>query len=166
MTVLADIDIAMRCASNFPMIKPFEPRTVVNGKTMGLGPCGYDVTVEFDGKGEKQVLVIAPHCFVLASTIERFIMPSNIVGKVHDKSSWARHGLTVQNTVIEPGWCGWLTLELTNHSDGSITIRRGDPIAQVLFETLSSTPHQPYNGKYQSQARGPVEWLDEKPYGL
>ncbi len=86
-------------------------------------------------------------------------MPDNVMGIVHDKSSWARRGITVQNTVIEPGWCGWLTLELTNHSMVAHTLRRGYPIAQVVFHYIDHAVVNPYDGKYQNQSRGPVEAL-------
>ena len=107
------------------LITPFHERTVVNGKTFGLSAAGYDVRVEF--KMEKIVRFSAPrwekrqgYTFLLASTVERFVMPNNIMGIVHDKSSWARKGLTVQNTVIEPGWSGHLTLEMTYHGGGEL----------------------------------------------
>ena len=144
------------------ILQPFYKRTRANGMTFGVGPAGYDVRVEFDGKGLKDELSIRPKGFVLTSTIERFTMPKDVMGIVHDKSSWARRGLTVQNTVIEPGWEGWLTLELTNHSEGFITLQRGMPIAQIVFHRVDSMVSKPYDGKYQNQTRGPVEAIDER----
>jgi dCTP deaminase len=140
------------------LVVPFSERTVVRGKSYGLSAAGYDVRVEF-GRGD--AIVIPPQGFVLAATVERFAMPYSVVGIVHDKSSWARRGLTVQNTVIEPGWRGHLTLELTNHSDSDITLCAGDPIAQIVFHWLDEPTMQPYVGKYQDQARGPQEAKDE-----
>ncbi len=89
-------------------------------------------------------------------------MPNSVMGIVHDKSSWARHGVAVQNTVIEPGWRGYLTLELTNHSQQTRTIKPGDPIAQIVFHWLDEPTKQPYEGKYQDQAAGPQEAIAEK----
>lgn len=140
------------------IITPFHPRTEVEyGSrkfTYGVGPAGYDVRAEFE-PGQVQWM-LAPGEFRLASTIERFVMPKDVLGEVKDKSSWARRGLAVQNTVIEPGWRGHLTLELTNHSQQWITITEGMPIAQIIFHWIVGEV-TPYNGKYQDQERGPQD---------
>lgn len=120
----------------------------------GLGPCGYDVTLAQDVLLNPAQLAGS---FQLASTQEQFWMPDDVVGTVHDKSSWARRGLAVQNTVIEPGWRGFLTLELTNHSHGMVRLYKGTPIAQVIFHRLDRPTALPYAGKYQDQASGPQE---------
>jgi len=137
------------------IINPFHDRTVSAGMTFGVGPAGYDVRVEFDKTGELDIAQIASGGFMLASTIERFTMPNDVIGFVHDKSSWARKGLAVQNTVIEPGWFGYLTLEITNHSHRPLAIERGSPIAQVVFHFIDRPVTDAYNGKYQDQERGP-----------
>lgn len=128
-------------------VEPFSERTVQDGMTYGLSAAGYDVRIDQDVR-------LLPGKFCLASTIERFTMPNNVIAFVHDKSSLARRGLAVQNTVIEPGWCGYLTLELTNHSDTPIHIMRGAPISQIVFHWLDEPTQQPYDGKYQNQERG------------
>ena len=86
--------------------------------------------------------------FILASSMEKFQMPKNLVGMVSDKSSWARQGLSVFNTVIEPGWNGILTLELVFNGNHSFTIPAGAGIAQVLFGRLSNDGDYG-DGKYQ-----------------
>ena len=144
------------------IFEPFSERTKHNGMTYGVGPAGYDVRVEFDEEGFVDAEHLMPGDFILASTIERFIMPKNVLGIVHDKSTWARLGIAVQNTVIEPGWCGWLTLEITNHSKEPIIIQRGDPIAQIVFHYLDKPASVAYDGKYQNQKRGPVRPILEK----
>lgn len=93
--------------------------------------------------------------FALASAIEEFQMPGHLMGVVHDKSSWARKGLSVFNTVIEPGWRGFLTLELVYHGREPLVIPAGAGIAQVVFHQL--VQHAEYEGKYQDQADQPVE---------
>lgn len=93
--------------------------------------------------------------FCIASAIEEFDMPRNLVGVVHDKSTWARRGLSVFNTVIEPGWRGFLTLELVYHGSQYLHIPAGTGIAQVLFHQLSSGAS--YAGKYQAQPDRPVD---------
>ncbi len=139
------------------ILDPFSERSKFADLTYGCGPAGYDVRIEFDSSGQNQELLLLPGEFSLASTIERFTMPSNVIGIVHDKSTWARLGLAVQNTVIEPGWEGWLTLELTNHSKEPIKLLRGMPIAQVLFHYTDFHVEKSYDGKYHNQRRGPVE---------
>lgn len=115
--------------------------------TYGVGPAGYDVRIA-------ESILLKPGAFALASTMERFTMRTDVMGFVHDKSTWARMGLAVQNTVIEPGWSGWLTIELTNHGYFDLTIEAGSPIAQVIFHLLPEPTDMPYNGKYQNQMRG------------
>ena len=136
------------------MVGPFNERTVANGMTFGLGPAGYDVRI-------KQRLTLMRGDFALASTIERFSMPTDVLAKVADKSSWARLGLAVQNTIIEPGWAGWLTLELTNHGHAPIDIEAGSPIAQIIFHQLLEPTELQYSGKYQNQADRPVAAIVE-----
>ncbi len=91
--------------------------------------------------------------FVLASAVEEFDMPNSIVGIVHDKSTWARKGLSVFNTVIEPGFKGGLTLELVYHGTEELHIPAGAGIAQVIFSEL--TQDAEYTGKYQNQSTNP-----------
>jgi len=150
-----------RTIQKLGIMEPFYGRTRHEGMTFGCGPAGYDVRVEFDEKGITDAISLLPGQFALASTIERFIMPSDVLGIVHDKSTWARLGLACQNTVIEPGWQGWLTLELTNHCTEVLTIKRGMPIAQVIFHFVDDDTVG-YEGKYQNQKRGPVRPILEK----
>lgn len=165
MTILSGQSIARRRP-----IDPVEPRTEVQvgGRrfTYGCGPAGYDLRLEAI---QGQALIgrggalgdygwrLEPGQFVLASAAERFQMPDDLLGVVHDKSSWARLGLAVQNTVIEPGWRGFLTLELTNHSREPLYLPRGVGICQVIFHVLDEPTFHPYDGKYQDQGAGPQE---------
>jgi len=106
--------------------------------------------------------------FALASSMESFQVPDDLVGIVHDKSTWAREGISVFNTVIEPGWgphpdrpdegC-FLTLEIVFHGNKPITIPAGAGIAQVLFHRIEEPAS--YCGKYQGQADRPVTAIME-----
>jgi dCTP deaminase len=136
-------------------ILPFNERTIYNGMSYGLSHAGYDVRIA-------QACFLSPNAFCLASTMEEFFMPDDLVAFVHDKSTWARRGLSLFNTVIEPGWQGFLTLELINHSDEQLIIRPGDPIAQIIFMRMEEPTEKPYTGKYQNQKRGPQEAIDER----
>lgn len=82
-------------------------------------------------------------------------MPPTLMGRVLNKSTWARLGLDASMTTnIEPGWFGHLTIELRYSKAKPLFIPAGVGIAQVIFETVS-TPAQ-YVGKYQDQPDRPV----------
>ncbi len=134
---------------------PFAERTKVNGMSYGLGPAGYDVRVA-------DSLYLRPGQAALAFTLEHFDMPTDVLGTVKDKSTWARRFLAVQNTVIEPGWRGHLTLELSNHGREVLFIQKGDPIAQIILQLLDEPTEQPYDGKYQDQPAQAVSAIYEK----
>lgn len=138
------------------LIQPFEEKGHVSGISFGLGPASYDVRVEFDHDGTQQIVRLLPGAFLLVSTIEKIEVPDNLLVMVHDKSTWARRGLAVQNTVIDPGFRGHITLEISHHGHSDIELRRGDPIAQLVFHVLDKPTERPYWGKYQNQQRGPV----------
>lgn len=137
------------------VIEPFCYRTVEHGMSYGLSLAGYDIRIRED-------VHLGPQGFVLASTLEYFNMPLDVLCIVHDKSSWARRGIAVQNTVFEPGWRGFATLELSNHGKYPITIQGGSPIAQVIFHRLSCYT-KGYEGKYQDQPSYPVPAIKEIP---
>lgn len=137
------------------IIDPFCERTRLHGLTFGLSACGYDVRIA-------ENISLVPGGFRLASTMERFDMPLDVMGIVHDKSTLARRGICVQNTVIEPGWRGHLTLEITNHFGLHQAIAEGTPIAQIIFHRLDAPTAQPYEGKYQDQAPGPQQAIIEE----
>lgn len=138
-------------AQEIRRIKPIEPffeRSVSAGMTFGLGPAGYDIRIA-------EGMELWPQEFSLASTVEYFRIPTDMVAFVHDKSTWARRGLSLFNTVIEPNWEGFLTLELVNNSQDLIVIEREMPIAQIIFMRLEEATEIPYAGRYQKQEAGP-----------
>lgn len=132
-----------------PLQPMFDCKMTGHGVSHGLSQAGYDIRV-------KQDVVLHPfRRFMLASAIERFDMPDDLVGIVHDKSTHARRGLSVFNTVIESGWKGYLTLELVYHGWGVLRIPAGSGIAQVIFHQTKEA--RPYGaGKYQNQPDRPV----------
>ena len=140
-----------------------------HGVSYGLAEAGYDIRIKQDvvfldrsDVGMDVRVDFGPWVysrFTLASSIEEFDMPSHLVGIVHDKSTWARHGLSVFNTVIEPGWKGFLTLELVYHGNEELHIPAGAGIAQVLFHYTENEAH--YFGKYQGQADQPIKPIME-----
>lgn len=134
------------------LISPSFERQISNGLTHGIGPAGYDVRVAEDK-------LLWPGRFFLASTVEYFDLPHNVLAVVHDKSTWARRGLFVHNTVIEPGWRGHLTLEIEVKIAAGLfgRLRTGTPIAQIVFHQLDHPTERPYSGRYQDQPRGAVK---------
>lgn len=155
-----------------PILNMVRTKETANGTTYGLGEAGYDIRIKqdvtFAKRGVTSIImerIFPKFCepvdiqtgygqFTLASAMEEFDMPDNLVGVVHDKSSWARRGLSVFNTVIEPGWKGFLTLELVYHGYKELHLPAGSGIAQVLFHEL----YRPavYAGRYQNQEDRPI----------
>ena len=136
------------------IVMPCYDRTVhEGGMPYGLGPAGYDLTLDL-GQEDTAYLTHSDR-FCLAATREQFFMPPNVVGTVHDKSTLARQGLSVFNTVIEPGWRGFLTLELAYNGTQPLRLSRGMPIAQVVFSFTDEVVERPYSGRYQDQGPGP-----------
>lgn len=143
-----------------------------HGVSYGLGEAGYDIRIKQDivFRGNWGNTIRHHHAdgtrsenyfygaFIIASAIEEFDMPPNLVGIVHDKSTWARKGLSVFNTVIEPGWKGFLTLELVYHGSEELIIPAGAGIAQVIFHEVA-VPAQ-YTGKYANQPDRPVSAIN------
>ena len=152
-----------------PIANMVSEKNRYEGTSFGLSEAGYDIRIKQnvrfvnDAYGARTV-VLDPETgeeetfmghFVLASAIERFQTPHNLVGTVKDKSTWARQGLSVFNTVIEPGWNGFLTLELVYHGFNGLEILPGQGIAQVLYGLLENEGDYG-DGKYQNQESGPV----------
>lgn len=149
MTILSYQSIVKRCTSYaVPLIRPFVERGTSQGRTFGASACGYDVRLDQD-------IWLWPFWGRLASIQEFIDMPYDLCAEVKDKSTNARMFILVQNTIIEPGWAGFLTVELTRMLPWPVRLKRGTPIAQVVFKKLDEPTHMPYRGKYQHQERGP-----------
>lgn len=146
-----------QAAGKQALLEPFEAEKVVHpetGNSYGCGACGYDVRI-------RETILMPPGSFALASTLERFMMPNDIAAFVTDKSSMARIGISVQNTKIDPGWQGFLTLEISNHSSETIQLIGGQPIAEITFHYLDKPTDRPYRGKYQYQPARPQPAIRE-----
>ena len=99
-------------------------------------------------------MLFRSHGFVLAHTVEWLKMPADVTGIIHDKSTYARLGCALQNTVIEAGWEGQITLEITNHNARPVVLRAGCGIAQIVFHrgVPCRSPYSARSGKYQGQS--------------
>ena len=143
-------------------------KTKINDKgvSYGLTECGYDIRLKQTIVFERESFGPSFHSidggrmieghFALGSSIEKFNMPSILMGRVLNKSTWARKGLDASLTTnIEPGWKGHLTIELVFHKYGRLVIPAGSGICQIIFEGLTCPAH--YKGKYQDQKDEPVD---------
>jgi len=172
MMLLADFEIRKLCEGNEPLIQPFTERAELPGeKSYGLSPHGYDIRLGGQAiayqssyavtKACENVLlhsesefILFPGGFLLCHSLEVLSFPSYITGMVKDKSTYARLGIAVQNTILESGWRGQITLEISNHGPLRIPLKVGEGIAQILFHK-SEPSERPYDGKYQDQV-GPT----------
>lgn len=144
------------------VFEPYHQRTVhkESGTSYGEGPASYDITLA-------ESIWLRKGRTILAHSAERFTMPNHVCASVKDKSTWARLGIDVKNTFIDPGWCGFLTLEIGYHPvfiEGSgglyapknnpiyFKLEAGTPIAQIVFQEIIGEV-EPYNGKYQNQGK-------------
>ena len=176
MTVLSDKTIR-KLALEEGMISPFEDKQVREGKiSYGLSSFGYDARVseEFkiftnvnseivDPKDFKStnfvtkngpVCVIPPNSFALARTVERFKIPKNVLVICLGKSTYARCGIIVNVTPLEPGWEGYVTLEFSNTTPLPAKIYANEGVAQFIFLKGNETPEVTYadrDGKYMGQ---------------
>lgn len=107
---------------------------------------------------QAEEFILHPGQFILASTLERVALSSKLVARIEGKSSLGRLGLLVHATAgfVDPGWDGWLTLELSNVANLPIILRSGMLIAQLAVSELSTEAEMSYGGKYQYASPGPT----------
>lgn len=149
------------------IFSPFHERSVhaATGLTYGCGAASYDLRLGEDARFLKNMVT-------LTYAMEHISLPPNVCGVVHDKSSLARIGILVQNTFIDPGWHGYLTLEISYHqirlggqtspAEMAMSLRErmfldlkaGTPIAHVALHQLDQPTETPYAGRYQNQLAG------------
>lgn len=163
------------------MIEPFEPGQVreTEGRKIisyGTSSYGYDIRCSnkfklftninstivdpknFDPASFVEVegdhCIIPPNSFALASTVEYFRIPRNVLTVCLGKSTYARCGIIVNVTPFEPEWEGYVTLEFSNTTPLPAKIYANEGIAQVLFfesDEVCQTSYKDRGGKYQGQ---------------
>ena len=164
-------------AKNCKMIEPFEESLQKEGVlSYGLSSYGYDARVSnkfkiftnvdsatvdpknfmnesfVDRKSES--CIIPPNSFVLAQTVEYFRIPRNVLTICLGKSTYARCGIIVNVTPLEPEWEGHVTLEFSNTTNLPAKIYAGEGVAQMLFfesDEECKTSYKDRGGKYQGQ---------------
>lgn len=159
------------------MISPFEPSLVSNGKiSYGLSSYGYDARLAnefkvftnvnntlidpkaFDPKAFVEhtgdYCIIPPNSFVLARTVEYFKIPRDILVICLGKSTYARCGIIVNVTPLEPEWEGFVTLELSNTTPLPAKVYANEGVCQFIFCKGDQVCEQSYadrKGKYMNQ---------------
>lgn len=109
--------------------------------------------------------VLLPGQFILATTMEYFILPNDLTAFVEGRSSLGRMGLFIQNAGwVDPGFQGEITLELFNANRCAIKLQTGRRVGQLVFAQMDSEALRPYQGKYQGQrgATGSRVYLDQE----
>lgn len=166
-----------RMAREYGMIEPFEPSLVREGKvSYGLSSYGYDIRVadefyiftnvhtvvvdpkNFDDRSfvhhKGDHCIIPPNSFCLARSVEYFRIPRNVLGICIGKSTYARCGIIVNVTPLEPEWEGYLTIEISNTTPLPAKIYANEGIAQLIFleaDEITRTSYADRRGKYQGQ---------------
>ena len=170
-----------RMAQSHGMIEPFEPGQVreVNGHRIvsyGTSSYGYDVRcaaefkiftninstivdpkdfdpssfVDFTG----DICIIPPNSFALARTVEYFRIPRSVLTICLGKSTYARCGIIVNVTPLEPEWEGHVTLEFSNTTPLPAKIYANEGVAQMLFfesDEVCDVSYRDRGGKYMGQ---------------
>ena len=159
------------------MIEPFvENQVRENVISYGVSSYGYDVRIadeykiftnlnstivdpkQFDPKSfvdfKGEVCIVPPNSFALGRTIEYFRIPRKTMTICVGKSTYARCGIITNVTPLEPGWEGYITLEVSNTTPLPAKIYSGEGIAQILFfesDEECLTSYADKKGKYQGQ---------------
>ncbi len=176
MSIKSDKWITRMCRE-YKMIEPFEGQQVRKGGiSYGVSSYGYDIRVgdeykiftnvnatlvdpkQFDNRNFVAInadhCIIPPNSFALAKTVEYFRIPRNVLAVCVGKSTYARCGLIVNVTPLEPEWEGILTLEISNTTPLPAKVYSNEGIAQLLFfesDELCETSYKDKSGKYMGQ---------------
>jgi dCTP deaminase len=174
--VLSDREIK-EYVKKYGMISPFSGSQVKRGViSFGLSSYGYDFRIadefkiftnvlnaivdpkNFDPRSfvdfKGKVCIIPPNSFVLARSIEYFKIPRDILGVCLGKSTYARCGIIVNVTPLEPMWKGFVTVEISNTTPLPAKIYAGEGICQVVFikgSQICEVSYEDKKGKYQKQ---------------
>ena len=170
-----------KMAQEHGMIEPFEAQQIrsVDGNRVisyGTSSYGYDIRCapefkvftninsavvdpkNFDSESfvdvNRDVCIIPPNSFALARTVEFFRIPRNVLTLCLGKSTYARCGIIVNVTPLEPEWQGYVTLEFSNTTPLPAKIYANEGVAQVIFlesDENCETSYADLGGKYQHQ---------------
>ena len=134
----------VRCAQEFKIF------TNINSTI--VDPKNFDPKNFVDFQGE--VCIVPPNSFALARTVEYLRIPRNVLTVCLGKSTYARCGIIVNVTPLEPEWEGHVTLEFSNTTPLPARIYANEGVAQVIFigaDEVCETSYRDRGGKYQGQ---------------
>ncbi len=163
-------------AEEHSLIAPFVDHSErENTISYGLGPYGYDLRLSKDYKKIKaanisidpyttkdddyealsgNTIEIAANSYILGKSLEYIKIPKKILGLVFGKSTYARAGILINVTPIEPEWEGFLTISISNVSGNRVKLHPLQGIAQIVFFESDLPPLYSYSdlkGKYNKQ---------------
>jgi dCTP deaminase len=164
-------------ATKHEMILPFEEKQVREGViSYGLSSYGYDLRVadeykiftnvnstivdpkKFDARSFVEFTgpdcIVPPNSFALARSVEYFKIPRNVLTICVGKSTYARCGIIVNVTPLEPEWEGFVTLEISNTTPLPARVYSNEGLCQIIFlesDEVCETSYKDKKGKYQSQ---------------
>ena len=134
----------VRCADEF--------KVFTNINSSQVDPKDFDNASFIDKRGD--YCIIPPNSFALARTVEYMRIPPNVLVICVGKSTYARCGIVVNVTPLEPEWEGHVTLEFSNTTNLPAKIYANEGVAQLLFfesDEQCSITYKQRNGKYQGQ---------------
>ena len=166
-----------RMALEQDMINPFADRQVREGViSYGLSAYGYDLRVadelkiftnvnstivdpkHFDERSFVEftgpVCIVPPNSFALARSVEYFKIPRSVITLCVGKSTYARCGIIVNVTPLEPEWVGFVTLEISNTTPLPARVYANEGLCQIVFfesDEMCEVSYKDKKGKYQSQ---------------
>jgi dCTP deaminase len=166
-----------KMATEHEMIRPFEEKQVREGViSYGLSSYGYDLRVadefkiftnvnstivdpkQFDARSFVEfrgpTCIVPPNSFALARSVEYFKIPRNVLTICLGKSTYARCGIIVNVTPLEPEWEGFVTLEISNTTPLPARVYSHEGLCQIIFlesDELCETSYKDKKGKYQAQ---------------
>jgi len=134
----------MRIADEFKIFKGIQ-NTVIDPKRLAQ-----EIFSDFKG----DVCVIPPNSFVIGRSVEYFRIPREVIAICLGKSTYARCGIIINVTPLEPEWEGYVTIEISNTAPLPAKVYVNEGIAQILFLETSEICEISYadrSGKYQAQ---------------
>ena len=166
-----------KMATEHDMIYPFEEKQVREGViSYGLSSYGYDLRVadefkiftnvnstivdpkQFDARSFVEftgpACIVPPNSFALARSVEYFKIPRNVLTICVGKSTYARCGIIVNVTPLEPEWEGFVTLEISNTTPLPARVYSHEGLCQIIFlesDEICETSYKDKKGKYQAQ---------------
>ena len=136
--ILCDSDIKKEIEIKRIVIEPFDERN--------LTPNGYDLTIEESSKRKVNGLES-----FLISTKEYITLPDDICAQLWIRSSFARKSIFCSFGKVDAGFEGTLTVGCFNANSEEIEIKKGERFIQIIFERMSGSAKNKYDGKYKYQ---------------